>query len=234
MGRGFRRILAAALFFLAPAVAALPCVSGTLEAYIALGSCEIGDTSFSGFETLADLPADAMPIAASDIQVVPLAPPADPGFLFDMDVSALAGELWSVLFRFQVSGMISGARAVLSGAAATGDGVALLVEDLCIGAMFATPPSGCAGDASVLIAFADASFSEIDVTTAFVKTALLDVVANPIVDGGPDGTATLGSVSLSFVAAPGTAVAEPPTPILFLSALVLLVAFTAHARRALA
>jgi hypothetical protein len=116
---------------------------------------------------------------------------------------------------------------MLTGGTATGDGVALLIEELCRDGLFATPPSGCGGVESLaLLPFVTSFDADVDESVAFVDTASLDVVANFIIDGGLEGTAELGSGTLRFVTtAVVTPVPEPPSVALALTALLLLAAF---------
>jgi hypothetical protein len=221
MDRTLKRWLALALFMLSPAVMAAPCAPGTLADYIATGSCEVDGTTFAGFEELP-VPNFATPIPAGDIQVTPLASAAEPGLQFTANAGADPGEFLSALFRFHVSGAgaYTAARASLSGAGATNDGVAILVEDLCLGDVF-SPLLDCATGTLSLIGFADAFDSLLDPELAFAPSASFDVAANFLVDGGLAGTATLGGAALRFVTGSAATVPEPDALALMLSALAL-------------
>ena len=136
MAPGLKRLLAIALLAASPAVLAAPCLPGTLADYISLGSCEIGATQFAGFASLSDLPAGSTPIPATAIAVTPLMAIANPGFTFTLNAAASASEILSTLIQFQVlAGVgltLGGGSAAIAGSSATGDGVSLLIEDLCI------------------------------------------------------------------------------------------------------
>jgi hypothetical protein len=233
MQRTLSRLLVIAFVTLSPAAIAAPCGAGTLADYVALGSCEIGATTFSGFESLPDLPAGAVQIPDAAIQVAPVASATDAGLVFGLNAAAAAGQVLSTLIRFQVlagiGNALSGASATLEGAAGADDGVSLLVEDLCLDGLFATPPAGCAGTGALaLIPFADAFESDVDESAAFADSGLIDVVANFIIDGGLAGSAALTSGTLRFATGVATPVAEPGALALVLAALAALVAVSAR------
>jgi hypothetical protein len=216
MARALKRLLAIALFAASSPIVAAPCLPGTLADYILLGSCEIGATSFAGFESLSDLPAGSIPIAPAAIAVTPLTALANPGFTFTLNAAASAGELLSTLIRFQVlagAGLsLTEGSAAIAGGSATGDGVALLVEDLCIGGAFGPmPPIGCAGTPGAMITFVDALNADLEESLAFGATNFLDILVNFIIDGGSSGTAALESGTVRFVTNATPSVPEPST-----------------------
>jgi hypothetical protein len=223
MARHLTRWLALASLVVAPAVVALPCANGSLADYIAIGSCEIGDAAFSGFETLPDIPSGATEIAPNAIFVSPVATATDVGLAFAFDVAAGATEVFSTLFRFQLEQLaertFTGVSSSLAGGSAGGDGVVLLIEDLCVGALFATAPTGCGGISSLTtIAFVTDPDPEPNAAADIPASTRLDVVAQFIVDGGSGGAASLGTGTLRFAAANGQA-PEPGGPLLLLTAL---------------
>lgn len=222
MLRPLRSLLAIGFLALSPAAAAAPCIAGSLFDYIALAmGCEIGAIQFTGFQAFADLPEDAVPIAPADIDVTPVNSATNPGFTFDVDAAATSGAILSALFSFQVIGgpgaALIGAQAILSGTF-TGDGAAILVEDLCLDGLFAMPLINCSSaNTANLINLIDANVSFTDESTSFDPVQLLDVFANPIIDAGLSGTASIVSATLLF-ATNVSAVSEPSAPALVLLA----------------
>src|SRR5262245_13037838 len=87
----------------APAAATPSCLAGTLPGYVGGGACTIGGTTFDNF-SLAPLSSISLPIAAAVIQVTPLSGPAQVGFLFSMNQSALSLDVLEAFFHYSVSG----------------------------------------------------------------------------------------------------------------------------------
>ena len=161
--------------------------------------------------------------------MTPFASPSNPGFTFGLNAAASAGEVLSTLIQFQVlAGVgltLTGGSAAIAGASATGDGVSLLIEDLCIGGSFGSmPPTGCAGTPAAMINFVDPLDADIDESLGFAATSFLDVLVNFIIDGGLAGAAALGSGTVRFVTNAAPTVPEPST--LALAAIALVFAFT--------
>ena len=228
MASRFSRLVGIALLALAPAANAATCASGTLADYIGLGvvGCEVGSAHFSGFASLPTLPVGSTPIAATAISVTPLVSLTHPGFLFGLNAAASAGNVLSALIQFQAfSTSLSpfvGASAEIAGAAITGDGAVTMIEDLCLGGLFANPPSDCAGSPDTLLTLVDAFSSLTSASTTFPNSSPIDVVVNFIVDGGESGGAQLESGSVRFVT--GALVPEPSTLALLSFPLLLLFA----------
>lgn len=237
MQRQLRRLFAAASFVASTAAFAAPCPVGTLASYIGLGTCEIGTTSFANFATLPTLPAGATLIMPSSINVNPFSSAAAVGLTFGLNAMADDDDLLSSLFRFRV---LSGGPLNLTGvtelltASATGEGASIFISDLCRGGLFSTPPTGCMGTTGQLLTLATEFFSDTSESVAFGGVALIDVVANFIVDGGGGGTATITSGTLQFARTAAAAVPEPGSLALLAFALLAAVTFThrkAHPKR---
>jgi hypothetical protein len=148
-------VLAVALLVVgSQAASAAPCLPGALSDYLALGGgCSIGSVQFANFE-LFPLPNSATLIPTDAITVSPLASASNVGLLFTLDVEAEAGELFEVLFGYDVSGAaVNRADLVMTGATASGDAAITAVQDLCVGAVFDFG-IGCPGQHEANIAFA--------------------------------------------------------------------------------
>lgn len=206
-------LLAAAALALSSGAVAGPCTVGTYADYIALGSCEIESTTFSGFGLGPLLPANAVEIAPASIGVVPASSPTNPGFQFVVTSAATDSELSSVLLRFQVAAgaglSLIGVRQTFSGAA-DGNGVAILVTDLCLDGTFASPPADCLGTGTAaLTTFVDAFGSVLDELVALAPVGALDLVVNFIVDGGGAGSASVTGAGLTFATDAEATLDEP-------------------------
>jgi hypothetical protein len=206
-------LLAAAALALSSGALAAPCATGTFADYIALGSCEIASTTFSGFGLGPLLPAGAVEIAPASIGVVPVVSPTNPGFQFVLTTAATDSDLFSVLLQFQVAAgaglSLIGVHQTFAGAA-DGNGVAILVTDLCLDGTFASPPSDCLGiGTAALTTFVDAFGSALDELVVLAPVGALDAVANFIVDGGNAGTAAVTGGGLAFATDAAATVNEP-------------------------
>jgi hypothetical protein len=160
--------------------------------------------------------------------------PAAPALLFTLDAAAPAGVWLDTLVQFFVSTplgvTIESATATMSGASASGDGVVTLIEDLCFGDAFVLGPGTCFASSTSLILFATELDALLADAAAVPSVTLLGVVADFGIDGGLAGSASLGSVLLSFAT---TATApEPPANALALLALVVAIAATRRTRAA--
>ena len=193
-------------------VGAAPCAPGTLQDYIDLSTtgCTIAAVTFSDFTQLSP-PAGATAISPAAITVTPLVDPSNPGLLLTLDVVVTAAEFLDAFFGFQVAGGLAGASLAMGGASATGDGAVTVIEDLCQGAAFSG--LACAGDPATQIVFATELASDTTEAIAFPAVALLGVLTDIGVDGGPTGDAELATVTLRF-ATGSAAVPEPPALVL--------------------
>jgi len=201
---------------------AAPCVPGSLSTYISLGGggCSIGLATVNDF-SIDLLNPLASPIAADDITVTPFEILGS-GFRLDfgVDQDAAAGEFFDALVGYSVSAPgILRARLAMAGAAASPDGVVTAVEDLCLGAVFLSDPTTCAGiPAGPLIVFEAGFDQELAAELLFAPTSFFDVSVEIAIDAGPGGSASLdGVASTEFTR---VAVAEPSSLLLLGSALL--------------
>ena len=208
---------------------AASCASSSLASYFGLGSggCTIGSYLFSDFKFL-EQPTGAM--AFSAISVNPFASAGSVGLDFAVDATAGPGELFENLISYRVTGIGStliGASLFFSGSGSSGDGVASVVENLCIAGLFLGMDgvSSCSGSAQNLIVVDVGGSPDPLVSLAFAAVGSLAVVTDLAIDGGPDGTAQLGSASNRFFAGAPAAAPEPGPIALLLAGLLAFAAF---------
>ena len=213
------------LIFMVASAFAGPCIPGTLQDYVNLGStgCDVSGATFSPFLVLPGQ-SFAIPIDPSAIAVTPVGGAYNPGLQFGINVSADPGELFESFFRFTVTGQLMGASLLLGPGTATGDGQAIAVEELCAdGAFGGNEPSGCSGIADTAITFrteSDAFLSDPKVLSG----SFFDVFVDITIDGGLAGTASLDNITTQFdlaVTEPEP-VPEPSTGILLAGGIALL------------
>jgi hypothetical protein len=195
-------------WWLPTAAFAAPCLPGSLASYVALGAtgCTVGGATFFNFSSLP-LQGGAVSIPDSATLVNPVSDPVRPGFRFDVNTDADAGEFFQRVIGYAVSGAsLSGNQLSLAASSVFPDGAVTVVERKCLDGLFALGNSGCTGAELSLVAFDlgfDASLLE---SMSFPRTTLLGVVVDIAVDGGIDGSASLRSATTQF-----TAVPEPGT-----------------------
>jgi len=193
-----------------------PCLPGSLQSYIDLGSggCTLGVALFADFTTVAGQ-SFATPIDPSLVQVTPDGAFDKPTLEFTLNADANANELLESIFRFDVTagGLSSSTLTLGPASTATGDGVATATEDVCAGGFFVgDQPLGCPGSASSLITFAADFGSSRSDTASFSPTSFFDIFVDLTVDGGAVGSAHLDSATVQV-----TAVPEPSSVLLLLT-----------------
>jgi hypothetical protein len=185
--------------------AAPVCASDTLEAYIALGSCEIDSFVFSDFALLG-IPFGATPIPADQVTVNPLNDASGVGLEFLLDVSASSGDFLDVSFGYNVAGAFSSAALAMTGATATDDGSVTAIKNFCVDAPFSF---SC--PALIVSAFDPGlGLDDLLETTAFTTVLMLGIIDDIAVDGTFGTAALSGSVANQF--GRGTVVAPIPEP----------------------
>ena len=209
---------------------AASCASSTLTSYIGLGSagCTIGSYRFSDFKLL-EQPTGAVPFSA--ISVNPFGSAGSVGLDFGVDARVGPGSLLENLISYRVTGIGStliGASLFFSGSGSSGDGVASVVENLCVAGLFlgADGVSGCSGSAQNLIVVDVGGSPDPLMSLAFAAVGSLAVVTDLAIDGGSDGTAQLGSASNRFLAGAPAAAPEPGPIALLLAGLLAFAAFS--------
>lgn len=185
------------------------CLPGNLQSYIALGAggCELGAVQFSDFTT-APGQNFATPISPQSIQVTPGGTTFLPSLLFTLNSSATSGNVFESFFRFDVSGTLTSASALLNSPVALGDGAVTGILDVCAGGSFAgNGPVGCSASASTAVAFAINGDSALSGSVNFPATSFFDVFVDLTIDGGSAGSASLPSAAVSIGAVPEPSVA---------------------------
>jgi len=208
----YRILLAAAFLVVIPTLAlAAPCVPGTVANYVGLdaGGCQIGASTFFNFEGLASF-AGGTPINPSQVLVAPSINALGPRLDFNLASSANANQLFGIAIGFSISGSpLTGAALSMVGAAATGNGVVTAVEDICRGGVFSSNPSNCTTSGHVTLVTAQDSFGPTGPDAQiFPITSFFDVFVDIAIDGGPSGTARLGTAG----GPPGTVTSQFVAP----------------------
>jgi hypothetical protein len=198
------------------------CTAGTLADYVALGAdgCKIG--GYRVFDFLeGSLSIGTGPIALTDITVTPVAGPSRGSLKFSAMVSATGGAFESSIF-YAVAGPLFGASLRLGRASATGTGVALAANEICLGMAF--DAGGCMGDTDALIALAGDGFA-IPHDFARLGVKLAGIRQSVVADAGPDGSASFGDATVTF------ATPEPSSLLLTAFAFAALARIRNHSRR---
>ncbi len=221
---------------LATEAMAAPCTASSLSSYIGLGSggCTIGTFRFSDFKFL-EQPTGSLPF--SMISVNPFGSASSIGLDFGVDAAVGPGKLLENLISYRVTGVggtLTGASLFFTGSGSSGDGVATVVENLCIGGLFLGKDgvSACSGSAQNLIVVNVGGTPDPLVALAFAAVNALAVVTDIGVDGGSDGTARLASASNRF-SVRAVAVVPEPGPVALLFAGLLALITLSRARRVL-
>jgi hypothetical protein len=197
-----RQLVTWALFSLCASVAyAGPCLPGTLQTYIGLGStgCEIGAVSAVDF-TLDPIAGFATPIDPASVQITPDGTLFNPTFLLTLNLAAGPGDVFSVAFDFSVIGALAGSSIALNSASATGDGAVTGILQLC-----PQPLVGfaCLQPTANAIAFAVPGDFQLSDTASFGRIdSFFDVFFELTIDGGTFGTGNLGSSTIGIAAVP--------------------------------
>lgn len=189
---------------LSAAAFAGPCLQGSLQSYVDLepAGCELGAVSFSNFSIVPGL-SFASVLDPTLVQVTPGGSSDSPNLLFSLNSSALTGELFQSIFRFNAVGGLLGFPVItLNSPAATGDGVVTGILDVCSGGSFqGDPPVGCTDPASA-VAFYTANGSTPREFVNGTFSSFFDVFVDLTVDGGLQGTAFLPSATVGLSAVP--------------------------------
>jgi hypothetical protein len=202
------RWLVPLLLLLGPSTSsAVPCLPGTLQDYINLGAtgCEIGAVTFASF-TVEPGQSFATPIAPGEVQVIPSGSPSAPTLVLGYEHAASAGELLESFFRFQASASVALIEDFIGigSASASGDGVVTAAQDVCPDGSFGAIPTGCPNPALTLIGVVTESLSFPSESQGLPSATFLDLFVDVVIDGGLEGSASLGSVTLRLVPEPAS------------------------------
>jgi hypothetical protein len=198
-------------WFLPTAASASPCLPGSLASYVALGGggCSIGTALFFNF---ADLPLQggAAAIPDSNVLVNPVSI-GGPGFRFDVNSQAGAGDIFERVIGFSLSGPgFVGNQLSLTGSTVASDGANTVVEHECLGAAFGLGQFCSAIDTQLVVFDLDLLGQSLNDSLNFPATPLLGIILDITVDGGTSGAARLASATTQFTPRGGS-VPEPAT-----------------------
>ena len=205
-----KSLLALALVASAAPVTAASCVAGSVSSYVALAGtgCTVNGLTFSDFAVGIFPGPTSQQIAPATLSIAPLVN----GFSLTSAsaISAVADQLFGFRLTFDVHGtsLTGGTVAFGSSRSATGDGVLTALLD-----------AGASGNAIALVidGFADTPQS-------FASSAVAGYVAflELGIDGGTDGSASLGPELASLTFANGTIapVPEPESALLIVTGLI--------------
>jgi hypothetical protein len=232
MSRIHKYVFAVALVVVVPSLAvAAPCLPGTVAGYTGLGAagCQIGASTFFDFLALPSF-SGGTAINPSLVLVAPSDTASGPRLDFLFTGSASANQILGIAIGYSISGSpLSDAILSLSGAAASGDGVVTVVEDICLGGLFASNPSNCSTPSPVTLVVAQDSTGPTGPDTRTLHiSSFFDVFFDLTLDGGLSGTATMGTPGAGNGTATGqytrAAVPEPATVSLLACGLLALLA----------
>ncbi len=182
------------------------CVQGSLASYIALGSCTIGDKTFT-FTANSYAPQGLAPSAA-DITVTPQMPSSNvEGLQFSTSLWTLSGSGLSLdsVINFAVANSTGAATiedasfATLSGVGITGTGTLAITEGLCLGG---TSGGTCPGTLTSIFGFGTAGTVMLQAETTFTPTGIVSASKDIGVKTGSSGTVVISSITDDFSQVP--------------------------------
>lgn len=208
-----KRISTCAIMLLGVAMShawAVPCVTGTVASFEALGSggCTIGDKVFSNFSFTSSQSGGAVAPTAAGITVTPIVGP-DIGLDFSALWTASSNQTADTTIDFMVSvvgggpALIEDASTVQSSSGFTGTGSASVTEGIC-------GPAPCSSTTST-DTINTAGTTQLSSHVTFTPTGSIDAVKDIGVSGGTNGTASISDVQDTF----SQVVPEPTSILLF-------------------
>ncbi len=172
-------------------VAAAPCVAGTLASYAALGTggCTIGNNVLANFSQGSALDG-TVNIPPGSLKIVPAGGAASPGIIVTANLTASAGQAFSTLINYTISGSnFTSDTITLSNASSSGSGTVTDIQNFCRNGNFQAPTfaaqcPGGEGPGSPLVVIGNGS------ATASVSATTLGITHNLVIDAGSNGTAS--------------------------------------------
>jgi PEP-CTERM motif len=186
------------------AIFGAPCVPGNYQSFVNLGApgCEVETIQFANF-TILPGQTIGTPIDPAQVQVAPGGTALNPMFLFTLNTTAAAGEVFESFFRFSASGSLFGASIGLTPPTVTGDAAVTGILDVCPDGSFAGgAPLGCPTSPASLVVFAIDQSSLLSGSANLPVSSFFDVFVDLTIDGGLSGSATLGSATVGFSSVP--------------------------------
>ena len=198
--------------------AAIPCATGSLSSYMALGSagCTVdSDYTFKDFNYLVSASVLANNITANDITVTPAGGPGGPSLAFSANWSAggVLASTYTGVLRF--TGTASGldfspfdSQTLRVTGSTTGLSTAAVSETNCVGGLLRSTGVAClsGGISESLAAQITGTATSANANVAFNSASLVDVYKLISLTGAANGSATLSSFSQTF------GVEATPTP----------------------
>jgi len=184
----------------ASSASAGPCLPGTLQDYVLLGSggCTLNQVQFQDF-LLAPVAGFATEIDPALIQIAPSGSVFTPTLLLTFNSTANAGEVFESFFHYTAfASPLTIASIGLGSPVVTGDGAITGILDVCAGGIFfPLQPAGCSGSPGTAVAFAIATDAQLSSGLNFAPTSFFDVFVDITIDGGLSGSAFLDSAAVT-------------------------------------
>jgi len=188
------------LMLFVPLAFAGPCLPGTLQDYIFLGSggCTLNTVQFQDF-FLGPPASFATEIDPALIQITPSGGAFAQTLLLTFNSSANSGEVFQSIFHYSaLANPLTGASIGLGSPTVTGDGAITGILDVCAGGLFlGVEPIGCTGTPGTAIAFAIETDAQLSSGLSFAPTSFFDVFVDITIDGGLSGSAFLDSAAVT-------------------------------------
>jgi hypothetical protein len=187
------------LFLALNASAAPLCTTGSLQSFIDLGACQIGDKIFSDF-FYSTSPNGTQPDAAA-VTVTPITTAYNPGVVFQAPWSAVFGQSFDFSITFNVTvvpggNLIEDASLGIGGLLALGTGTSVaIIENICTGAT----ATGCVGGTPyTLFDVTTPTSSSFGDHVTFAPVTKLRVEKDLRLTSGPTGFAELSILTQQF------------------------------------
>ena len=198
------------------------CSTGTLAAYVALGStgCSIGTATVASFATLSGTNG-ATAINTHAVTVTPGGGTTDPELTFSVSLMATDSTLLESIFTYMISGpAFTSDTITLSGSSEDGNGGVSDIQNYCIGGSFGPDGvTGCNGSTSGTLLTLD-GIQNTDFTS-IASLSSLSITDDFVLDGGGLGSASGGTFDDQYAATSTSPVPEPGAILLTATGLAL-------------
>lgn len=194
------------------AMYAAPCVSGSLQSYIALAAsgCSVGSVNYGSFEIVPGQNF-ATTIDPANVTVAPGGSTFNTFLLLTLNQTANGADLLDLIFRVRATGLLTSSSVSLNSPVVSGNAAVTGILDVCAGGSFSgNSPVGCSAASGTAVAAATAAGpNQLSDTLSFASSSFFDIFFNVSIDGGGTGSALLPSATLGVDAVP-----EPSTSLL--------------------